>query len=125
MIWLLLLLRIAWIVVRATTPVRIVATIVVAVAIIVVIGTTLALAHRIALTTLIGLLLLLLGVGTATVRSLLRLGTTLAWAGTGTTGLLRLLLLVGLLLLLLLLLAEEDALLGCNGYASLEVTAQV
>lgn len=35
------------------------------------------------------------------------------------------LLLVGLLLLLLLLLAKEDALLGCNRYASLEVTAQV
>lgn len=124
MIWLLLLLRIAWIVVRATTPVRIVATIAAIIVVAVVGTTTLALAHRIALTTLIRLLLLL-GVGTATVRSLLRLGTTLAWAGTGTTGLLRLLLLVGLLLLLLLLLAEEDTLLGCDGYASLEVTAQV
>lgn len=114
MIWLLLLLRIAWIVVRATTPVRIVATIAAIIVVAVVGTTTLALAHRIALTTLIGLLLLLLGVGTA--RSLLRLGTTLAWAGTGTSGLLRLLLLlVGLLLLLLLLLAEEDTLLGCDG----------
>lgn len=134
MIWLLLLLlRIAWIV-GASTSVRIVAiaTIVVVVAII---GTTLATTHRIALigATLVGLLLLL-GVRTTTsVRGLLRLGTTLtSGSGTRTSGLLRLLrlllLLVGLLLLgllLLLLLAEEDTLLGCDGYASLEVTAQV
>lgn len=52
------------------------------------------------------------------------MGTTLA-TGTGTSGLLRLLLLLVGLLLLLLLLAEEDTLLGCDGYASLEVTAQV
>lgn len=134
MIWLLLLLllRIAWIV-GASTPVRIVAiaTIIVVVA---VVGTTLAATHRIALigATLVGLLLLLLRVGaTSSVRGLLRLGTTLARSGTRTSGLLsllRLLLLVGLLLLgllLLLLLAEENTLLGGDGYASLEVTAQV
>lgn len=135
MIWLLLLLllRIAWIV-GASTPVRIVAIATIIVVVVAVVGTTLAATHRIALigATLVGLLLLLLRVGaTSSVRGLLRLGTTLARSGTRTSGLLsllRLLLLVGLLLLgllLLLLLAEEDTLLGGDGYASLEVTAQV
>lgn len=103
MIW-LLLLRIAWIVwaATATTSVRVVVATVV--------GTTLV---RIG-TTLVGLLLLLLRVGTS-VRGLLRLGAT-------GLGLLRLL--VGLLLLGLLL-AEEDTLLGGHRNAGLEVTAQV
>lgn len=136
MIWLLLLLllRIAWIV-GASTSVRIVAIATIVVVVAAIIGTTLTATHRIALigATLVGLLLLL-GVGTtSSVRGLLRLGTTLtSGSGTRTSGLLRLLrlllLLVGLLLLgllLLLLLAEEDTLLGGDGYASLEVTAQV
>lgn len=134
MIW-LLLLRIAWIV-GASTSVRIVAiATIIVVVVVAVVGTTLTATHRIALigATLVGLLLLL-GVGTtSSVRGLLRLGTTLtSGSGTRTSGLLRLLrlllLLVGLLLLgllLLLLLAEEDTLLGGDGYASLEVTAQV